>query len=412
MRRWRSIACFLENGCPPTSRGNGAFPGWICPNSTGAGRTHRRAVRLLISLDHHTEPHRISGRCPEKLAGPGRGCLRASFSTFRTTAFARRGPMSFHLGWRPRRAWRSGAARTGAPATKLIPTVLVEVLDRAILAADDDRIYPLFFVERMEVEVGRHPDAKLTFAGIVAPEDLTDRPTTLGRSNLCQRPRPWCAVTGFVIPRPSISCLGCSAVWGDRNISTPVHQCDFHANRARRGSSTTCAAAHSAAADVLVIPARLLSHLLQEEVLPLAARGAWADQSRSWRQCEPAQHGWLLAISPASGRWVGQSGDDGISPGRETASRGDRAPPGRGSGIGAQSPKCPVSEPVRTPGAYGGVLRWRRQQRNDPFRERSRIVGGEKQVASVRTSQRIRISIVGSGDRRCPAARASASTIP
>jgi len=65
------------------------------------------------------------------------------------------------------------------PATKLIPTVLAEAADRPILVADDDRIYPDFFVQRMEDASRTMPDAALTYAGIVVPEDLTDRPTTL-----------------------------------------------------------------------------------------------------------------------------------------------------------------------------------------------------------------------------------------
>ncbi|MGB6120065.1 MAG: hypothetical protein WBF87_17760 [Mesorhizobium sp.] len=65
------------------------------------------------------------------------------------------------------------------PATKLIPAVLEGAPDLPILIADDDRIYPPFFVERMEVAARQMPDCALTYAGIVVPPDLTDRPTTL-----------------------------------------------------------------------------------------------------------------------------------------------------------------------------------------------------------------------------------------
>lgn len=73
------------------------------------------------------------------------------------------------------------------PATKLIPVVLTATPDLPVLVVDDDRIYPAFFVERMDRASQAMPDSAITYAGIIVPADLTDRPTTL-LANLRQIP--------------------------------------------------------------------------------------------------------------------------------------------------------------------------------------------------------------------------------
>lgn len=146
------------------------------------------------------------------------------------------------------------------PATKLIPTVLVEAPDQPILVADDDRIYPPFFVEQMEVEAGRHPDAALTFAGIVVPEDLTDRPTTL-MSNLLSVPPAPVRCHRLRHPAPVDILLG---VFG--YLVRPKHfdasaLCDFSREPGETWFVDDVRSSALCRADKLVIPARLLSHI-------------------------------------------------------------------------------------------------------------------------------------------------------
>jgi hypothetical protein len=146
------------------------------------------------------------------------------------------------------------------PATKLIPTVLAEAPDQPILIADDDRIYPPFFVERMEAEASRRPDAALTYAGIVVPADLTDRPTTL-MSNLLSVPPAPMRCHRIRHPAPVDILLG---VFGYL-----VRPRDFDASELRDfsgepGETRFVDDVRSSAlcrADKLVIPAPLLSHI-------------------------------------------------------------------------------------------------------------------------------------------------------
>lgn len=73
------------------------------------------------------------------------------------------------------------------PATKLIPTLLTQPPDTAIVVVDDDRLYPPWLIARYEVAAAQTPDRALTMSGWVAPESLTDEMTTI-RSNLLMLP--------------------------------------------------------------------------------------------------------------------------------------------------------------------------------------------------------------------------------
>lgn len=73
------------------------------------------------------------------------------------------------------------------PATKLIPTLERVPADQPVLALDDDRIYPHGLIAQYAKAQTEQPDAALTMAGWIVPQDLTDRPTTV-LSNLLMRP--------------------------------------------------------------------------------------------------------------------------------------------------------------------------------------------------------------------------------
>ena len=76
------------------------------------------------------------------------------------------------------------------PGTKLIPSLPRFDPDQPLLVLDDDRIYPAWLITRYETAMDDHPDAALTMAGWVVPDDLTDRPTTIRSSLLMQPPAP------------------------------------------------------------------------------------------------------------------------------------------------------------------------------------------------------------------------------
>lgn len=76
------------------------------------------------------------------------------------------------------------------PATKLIPTLRAEDPDTPILVLDDDRIYPAWLIAHYEAALARHPEAALTMAGWVVPENLTDEFTTIRSSWFMLPPAP------------------------------------------------------------------------------------------------------------------------------------------------------------------------------------------------------------------------------
>ena len=73
------------------------------------------------------------------------------------------------------------------PGTKLIPTLAETAPDTPILVVDDDRIYPPWLIRHYDRAAQARPDVVLAMSGWVAPEDLTDRMTTI-RSNLLMQP--------------------------------------------------------------------------------------------------------------------------------------------------------------------------------------------------------------------------------
>lgn len=115
----------------------------------------RKPQRILLNIPEWSEREGCAYQVPERL----------------------RGLASVEI--RPCRDW--------GPATKLIPSVLSEPADAALLVVDDDRIYPPWTVARFEEESAETPDDALALGGWVVPADLTDRPTTV-LSNLLMRP--------------------------------------------------------------------------------------------------------------------------------------------------------------------------------------------------------------------------------
>ncbi len=93
------------------------------------------------------------------------------------------------------------------PATKVIPTVAAEPPDTPVLVVDDDRIYPAWLVDRYAEAAAEYPDHALTLAGLIVPEDLVDRPTTI-LSNLMIRPPAPIRGHRFGKPRPVDVLLG------------------------------------------------------------------------------------------------------------------------------------------------------------------------------------------------------------
>jgi hypothetical protein len=65
------------------------------------------------------------------------------------------------------------------PATKLLPTLRREPLDRLIIVVDDDRIYPPRLVEELITAAQFDPESAFCMSGWIAPKDMTDKPTTI-----------------------------------------------------------------------------------------------------------------------------------------------------------------------------------------------------------------------------------------
>jgi hypothetical protein len=76
------------------------------------------------------------------------------------------------------------------PATKLIPALLESPPGQRLLVVDDDRIYQPYLLEQLAAESDRHPETAFASSGWDAPEDLTDRPTTLMATLRGRAPAP------------------------------------------------------------------------------------------------------------------------------------------------------------------------------------------------------------------------------
>lgn len=73
------------------------------------------------------------------------------------------------------------------PATKLIPALDGLAPDQPLIVVDDDMIYPPTLVADLLDNAQRHPGAAIASSGWVAPQDLTDRPSTW-RGHLAKTP--------------------------------------------------------------------------------------------------------------------------------------------------------------------------------------------------------------------------------
>nr|VFJ59792.1 MAG: hypothetical protein BECKFW1821A_GA0114235_109414 [Candidatus Kentron sp. FW] len=64
------------------------------------------------------------------------------------------------------------------PATKLIPALLRHGPDQAIVAVDDDYLYPKNMLKNFHEGMKRYPNVVLANSGWIVPPDCLDRPTT------------------------------------------------------------------------------------------------------------------------------------------------------------------------------------------------------------------------------------------
>lgn len=119
------------------------------------------------------------------------------------------------------------------PATKSIPALLAGQADQPVLVVDDDRIYPPGLVAEFERWAGMRPDAALTAAGWVVPEDLTDRPTTL-KSNLLMLPPAPLRGTRLKTPQPVDIVMGVMGYLVRPRFFDPAELTDFSGPEALR----------------------------------------------------------------------------------------------------------------------------------------------------------------------------------
>jgi hypothetical protein len=186
------------------------------------------------------------------------------------------------------------------PATKLIPTLLAEAPDQAIVVVDDDRIYPPSTIAVLERHAKTLPDAALALAGWVVPADHVDRPTTV-LSNLLMRPPAPVRGTRLRQPRRIDVVLGFMSYlvrprFFDLAAMTDFAQGPealFFVDDVR--TSALCAAPKYAVptARLSFIPKRRV-HLYARTALGLINRGRGGDESR---------HN-SIAVRHFAGRWL------------------------------------------------------------------------------------------------------------
>jgi len=73
------------------------------------------------------------------------------------------------------------------PATKLLPALVSEGADQALLVVDDDKLYPPGFITGFAEAAQSEKNVAWGSSGWIVPPDLTDRPTSL-LGNLLMRP--------------------------------------------------------------------------------------------------------------------------------------------------------------------------------------------------------------------------------
>jgi hypothetical protein len=66
------------------------------------------------------------------------------------------------------------------PATKLLPALIASPPEQRLVVVDDDRIYQRHFIEQLVAHADANPDVVVAGSGWNAPDDLIDRPSTLG----------------------------------------------------------------------------------------------------------------------------------------------------------------------------------------------------------------------------------------
>lgn len=85
------------------------------------------------------------------------------------------------------------------PSTKLIPALEAFDPDQKLLVVDDDRLYPSDMIDKSHFWSQARVDCAIASGGWLAPDDLTDRQTTLRRNVLMTPPTP---VLGTRIRKP------------------------------------------------------------------------------------------------------------------------------------------------------------------------------------------------------------------
>lgn len=186
------------------------------------------------------------------------------------------------------------------PATKLIPALMAEAPDQAIIAVDDDRIYPPSTLATLERHARDMPDAALALAGWVVPADHTDRPTTV-LSNLLMRPPAPIRGTRLRHPRRIDVVLGFMSYLVRPRFFDLAQMADFSDGPKALFFVDDVRSSALCAAPKYVVPARRLSfipkrrlRLYKSTALGRINRGSGGDEFR---------HN-TVAVRHFAGRWL------------------------------------------------------------------------------------------------------------